>query len=102
MPGRRKSRCPSWNASVIIRKKQPPVMLTMLFHTSPKVANGSSTLRSRCHQLKRYTVATSRRADGADRSACTKLNVMFQACAEKVIVAAASPEPIVLGGDSAQ
>ena len=53
MPGRRKSRWPSWNDSLIIKKNQPPAMLIMLFHTSPMLANGSSTLRSRCHQLKR-------------------------------------------------
>ncbi len=53
MPGRRKSWLPSTNASLIMRKNHPPAMLIMLFHTSPMVANGSSTHRSRCHALKR-------------------------------------------------
>ena len=49
MPGRRKSRFPSTKASEIIRKNQPPAMLIMLFHTSPKAAWGSSTHRMRSH-----------------------------------------------------
>ena len=53
MPGRRKSLSPSMNASLIMRKNQPPAMLIMLFQTRPIVENGSSTHLSRCHQSKR-------------------------------------------------
>ena len=67
-PGRRKSLSPRTNASLIMRKNQPPAMLIMLFQTSPMALKGSSTQRKRCHQSKRFSVATSVRSRGTDRS----------------------------------
>ena len=59
-PASRKSLSPRTNASLTIRKNQPPAMLIMLFHTSPIVENGSSTQVRRSHHVKWYAVATSR------------------------------------------
>jgi hypothetical protein len=66
-PGSRKSLFPSTKVSLIMRKNHPPAMLIMLFQTRPIVAKGSSTERSRRHQLKRKSVAASVRSAGTDR-----------------------------------
>ncbi len=63
-PGRRKSRFPSVNISQAIRKNQPPATDIIEFHTSPMMEYGNSICVKRCHQLQRYTSATSRISRG--------------------------------------
>ncbi len=52
MPGRRKSRSPSVNASFTVRKNQPPAMDIMEFQTSPMTEEDTSTVLKRRSQPK--------------------------------------------------
>ena len=47
IPGRRKSRSPSVNASFTVRKNHPPAIDIIEFHTSPIIADDTSTVRKR-------------------------------------------------------
>ncbi len=76
-------------------------MLIMLFHTSPRVANGSSTARIFCSQEKPNTCAASCCSRGTVWTERKKLKVMFQTWPVKIIRIAASSSPMLLCGKSA-
>ena len=68
MPGSRKSRSPSVNASVTVKKNHPPAIDIMEFHTRPIIDDGTSRVRKRFHQPNRCNAATSRSSPGIARN----------------------------------
>ncbi len=67
-PGRRKSRSPSVNASLTVRKNQPPAIDIIEFQTRPMTDEESSTVRKRFQKPKRWRRATSWSSVGIARS----------------------------------
>ena len=58
-PGSRKSRPPRTNASLTVRKNQPPAIDIIEFQTRPMTADGSSTTRNVFQREKPLRRATS-------------------------------------------
>ena len=65
-PGSRKSCSPSTNASLTIKKNQPPAMDIMLFQRSPVAAKERSSRKNRSHHDIRARRATATKSGGTD------------------------------------
>ena len=68
MPGSRKSRSPSVNASLTVRKNQPPAIDIIEFQTRPIAEDETSTVPNVFIQPKRWMRETSFSSVGIERS----------------------------------
>ncbi|MNM92229.1 hypothetical protein D3C81_1045540 [compost metagenome] len=101
MPGRRISWPDTEIASDATTKNQPPDIDIIMFHSSPGIANGTSSRQKRCHGESRNMAAASSRSPGMVRNDWYRLNAMFHACEVKMAKIAAHSTPAILPGNSA-
>src|SRR5882757_5300465 len=88
-------------ASDATTKNQPPDIDIIMFHSSPGIANGSSSRQKRCQPESWNTDAASCNSGGTVRNDWYRLNAMFQACDVKIAKIAAHSTPNRLPGNSA-
>ena len=65
MPGSFQVVLPTETASEATTKNQPPDIESMVFHTSPGTANGTSSRQKRCQGERRKARAASSRSAGS-------------------------------------
>ena len=99
MPGSFQVVSPTVTASEATTKNQPPDIDIMVFHTSPGMANGTSSRQNRCQPDRRSDCDASLRSAGTVFSDWNRLNAMFQAWLVKMAKMAASSAPRMRPGN---
>ena len=78
---------------------QPPDIDIIMFHTSPGVANGTSSRQNRCHDDRQNPRAASSRSDGIVFNDWYMENAMFHAWLVKMTKITASSAPSTRPGN---
>src|SRR3954449_5180398 len=99
MPGSFQVLSPTDTASDATTKNQPPDIDIIVFHTSPGMANGTSSRQKRCQAVSWKLTEASARSAGTVRRDWYRLNAMFQAWLVKMAKIAANSSPSTRPGN---